>query len=67
VPTNAIGQWNAYEITCVGQTYSVSLNDRLVNQWTDPQARTTHGHVGLQNYSATTTSQHRRLRIMPLP
>src|SRR6516164_2989893 len=34
------GNWNQYEITCIGQTYSVRMNGQLILTWTDPKERT---------------------------
>src|ERR1043166_7910187 len=57
------GQWNDYEITCLGQSYSVRINGELVLTWTDPKHRTTSGFIGLQNYNDGKTVRHRNLRI----
>jgi hypothetical protein len=61
------GEWNEYEFTCIGHHYAIRINGELVTTWTDPQRRTTHGYIGLQNYQAGKNSQHRRLRIKELP
>jgi len=65
--TRPIGQWNQYMITCVGQKYTVSINDELVTTWVDPKQRTTMGYIGLQNYNDGKTVRHRNLRIKELP
>ena len=62
-----IGQWNEYEITCVGHTYVIRINGQEVNRWTDPKQRTLRGYVGLQNYNDGKIVRHRNLRIKPLP
>ena len=62
-----VGEWNPYEITCVGHTYTVRINGLVVTRWTDPKQRSTHGYVGLQNYSDGKTVRHRNLRIKDLP
>ncbi|MGH9363187.1 MAG: 3-keto-disaccharide hydrolase, partial [Thermoanaerobaculia bacterium] len=67
VPVRPIGQWNEYEIACEGQHYSVRLNGRLVNTWTDPARRARKGFVGLQNYNDGKTVRHRNLRVKELP
>ncbi len=67
VPTRPVGEWNLYEIAAVGQTYIVRINGELVNAWTDLQARTGSGYIGLQNYEEGKDTQHRRLRIRDLP
>ena len=61
------GSWNSYEIVCTGQNYSVRLNGRVVNTWTDTAARTRSGYIGLQNYNDGKTVRHRNLRIKELP
>jgi hypothetical protein len=61
------GSWNQYEITCVGQQYTVRMNGALVLTWLDPQARTSSGFIGLQNYNDGKTVRHRNLRIKDLP
>ncbi len=65
--TRPIGQWNSYEIRCVGQRYTVKINGEQVTDWVDPKQRTTHGFVGIQNYNDGKVVRHRSLRIKPLP
>jgi len=65
--TKSPGEWNEYEITCVGQNYMVRINGELVTSWTDPKKRTVSGYVGLQNYNDQKTVRHRNLRIKDLP
>jgi 3-keto-disaccharide hydrolase len=65
--TKPIGQWNSYDITCVGHTYTVSINGETVTTWTDPKQRTAQGFIGLQNYNDQKTVRHRKLRIKDLP
>jgi hypothetical protein len=67
VPTRPVGEWNSFELVVAGQTYIVRINGQIVNIWTDPARRTTHGFVGLQNYQEGKNSQHRNLRIKDLP
>jgi hypothetical protein len=62
-----LGQWNEYEIVCVGQDYSVRLNGRLVTTWSDASQRTRTGYIGLQNYDDGKVVRHRNLRIKELP
>ncbi len=66
VNTGPLGQWNRYEIACVGQRYLVRINGERVTDWTDPKQRTMRGYVGLQNYSDGKTVRHRNLRIKAL-
>ena len=65
--TKPLGQWNDYEITCIGQKYSVRMNGKLIMTWTDPKARTSFGYIGLQNYNDGKTVRHRNVRIKELP
>ncbi len=65
--TRPPGQWNEYEIVCIGHRYSVRMNGRLVTTWTDPQGRSLSGHIGLQNYDDGKTVRHRSLRVKELP
>lgn len=57
------GEWNTYELTCIGPNYALRINGRLVNVWTDNQSRPLAGHVGIQNYDYPDAVQHRNLRI----
>jgi hypothetical protein len=65
--TKPLGQWNEYEITCLGQDYTVRVNGELTLTWTDPKKRTTAGYIGLQNYNDGKTVRHRNVRIKDLP
>ena len=65
--TRPLGHWNQYEITCIGQTYSVRMNAELILTWRDPKERTRSGYIGLQNYNDGKTVRHRNLRIKELP
>jgi hypothetical protein len=65
--TKPVGQWNQYEITCIGHVYIVRINNQEVTRWTDPAQRTTQGYIGLQNYNDHKTVRHRNFRIKPLP
>ena len=65
--TRPIGEWNQYEITCIGQKYTVSIDGESVTSWVDPKRRTTIGYIGLQNYNDGKTVRHRNLRIKELP
>jgi hypothetical protein len=65
--TKPAGQWNTYEIVCLGQAYTVRINGEIVTSWVDPKRRSAAGYVGLQNYNDGKTVRHRRLRIHELP
>ena len=64
--TKEPGQWNSYEIVCRGHDYSVRINGKVVNTWTDTTQRTLHGFIGLQNYNDGKTVRHRNLRVKEL-
>jgi hypothetical protein len=64
--TRPIGEWNAYEIVCIGHDYSVRINGQLVTTWTDRKQRSAEGFIGLQNYYDGKTVRHRNLRIKEL-
>jgi len=65
-PLKPVGEWNGYELMCIGPNYTLRINGRLVHTWTDTQSRPLSGHVGLQNYDYPDAVQHRRLRIKPI-
>lgn len=67
VPLRPPGEWNQFEITCIGQQYSVRLNGALINQYTGERAM--KGMVGLQNHQGWKDSavQFRKVRIKELP
>ncbi len=64
--TQHVGQWNSYEIVCRGHDYSVRINDKVVNTWTDTTQRTLSGFIGLQNYNDGKTVRHRNVRVKDL-
>jgi len=66
VPVKPWREWNRYELTCIGPNYSLRVNDRLVNTWTDDQKRPLSGYIGLQNYPYKQAVHHRNLRIKEL-
>jgi hypothetical protein len=65
--TKPLGQWNTFELRCIGHSYTVKINGEVVTAWTDPKQRRAAGYVGLQNYDDGKTVRHRRLRIRELP
>lgn len=72
LPVKPPGEWNAYEITCVGRTYDFRLNGHLVNRYVDDQDRPLEGYVGLQNYPYDQGAydkpvRHRNVRIKEIP
>jgi len=61
-----IGEWNQFELTCVGPNYALRINGQLVNAWTDTEGRPLEGYIGIQNYNFPDSVQHRNLRIKPI-
>jgi hypothetical protein len=66
LPLKSVGEWNSYELTCVGKNYALRINGELVNTWTDDKNRPLSGYFGLQNYPYPDAVQHRKLRIKDL-
>jgi len=66
LPLKSVGEWNSYELTCVGKNYALRINGELVNTWTDDQGRGLSGYIGLQNYPYEDAVQHRNIRIKDL-
>jgi len=66
LPLKPAGEWNNYELTCIGPNYALRINGQLVNTWTDGKGRPLYGYVGLQNYPYPQAVQHRNLRIKDL-
>ncbi|TMQ01562.1 MAG: DUF1080 domain-containing protein [Verrucomicrobia bacterium] len=64
--TRPPGQWNQYEIVCRGHDYSVRINGKLVNTWTDTTRRSLVGFIGVQNYPDKKMVRHRNLRVKEL-
>ena len=65
--TKPVGQWNEFEMVCLGHDYSVRINKKLVTTWTDPTQRSAVGYIGLQNYNDGKTVRFRNLRVKDLP
>ena len=62
LPLQPAGEWNSYEVTCVGRSIDVRLNGHLIRRF-DDQPNRAEGHIGFQTASA----RHRNLRIKELP
>lgn len=58
------GQWNMFEITVVGQKYTVVLNGEKVNEFVGERGR--EGYIGLQNHDADSIVSYRRIEIKEL-
>lgn len=65
VPIRPAGEWNQYEITAVGQDYTIRLNGEVINTYRGDRA--TEGMIGLQNHSDNDVVEFRNVRIKELP
>ncbi len=64
VPIKPAGEWNDYEITVVGQKYTIKLNGKVINEFTGN--RTERGRIGLQNHDDGSPVSFRNIRIKEL-
>jgi choline dehydrogenase-like flavoprotein len=55
--------WNTMAIEAIGNRITVTINDVLVNDFTDANPRTLKGHVALQNHHAGSKVQFRNIRV----
>jgi hypothetical protein len=61
VASKPAGEWNLFEITVVGQHYTVALNGEKVNEFDG--TRGSDGYVGLQNHDLISRVSFRRVRV----
>jgi hypothetical protein len=64
IASKAAGKWNVFEITVVGQRYTVVLNGEKVNQFEG--SRGSEGYIGLQNHDLISRVSFRRVRVKEL-
>src|SRR4029079_12443586 len=64
IATKPVGEWNKYEITVVGQKYTVKLNGKVVNEFTGN--RSLHGHIGIQNHNQGSEVSFRNIKVVNL-
>jgi hypothetical protein len=64
IPTKAVGEWNHYSITVVGQSYTVEVNGEVVNSFTGE--RSARGYIGLQNHDDGSPVRYRNIRVTEL-
>ncbi len=58
------GQWNDYEIKFEDGTYTIRLNDQVVNTFTPTGAQVRNpGHIGIQNHGDADRVSFRNLRV----
>jgi len=55
------GEWNLYEISVVGQQYTVVLNGQKVNEFTGERGR--EGYIGLQSHDPISKVWYRNVRV----
>jgi hypothetical protein len=63
LPLRPLGEWNEYEITCVGRRYRVRLNGEPIVDYDDSAGRPLSGFIGIQNYPYAGKVKHRRVRV----
>jgi hypothetical protein len=61
VASKRAGEWNLYEITIVGQHYTVVLNGEKVTEFDGERGR--DGYIGLQNHDLISRVSFRRVRV----
>jgi hypothetical protein len=61
VASKPAGEWNLFEISVVGQRYTVVLNGEKVNEFEG--TRGNDGYVGLQNHDLISRISFRRVRV----
>jgi 3-keto-disaccharide hydrolase len=61
IASKPAGEWNKYEITIVGQHYTVVLNGEKVNEFDG--SRGAEGYIGLQNHDPISKVSFRRVRV----
>ncbi|HEY7914999.1 MAG TPA: DUF1080 domain-containing protein [Blastocatellia bacterium] len=61
IASKLAGEWNRYEITVIGQRYTIKLNGELVNEFEG--SRAPEGYIGLQNHDLISRVSYRRVRV----
>ncbi len=61
VASKPAGEWNVYEITVVGQHYTIVLNGEKVNEFDGKRGM--DGYVGLQNHDPISRVSFRSVRV----
>jgi hypothetical protein len=59
-------QWNTLVIEALGNRIKVTLNNVLVNEFTDTKRRSLKGHIALQNHHSGSKVQFRNMQIKSL-
>jgi hypothetical protein len=61
IASKPAGEWNKYQITIVGQQYTVVLNGEKVNEFEGKRGE--EGYIGLQNHDPISRVSFRRVRV----
>jgi len=61
IASKPAGEWNKYQITIVGQHYTVVLNGEKVNEFDGKRGE--DGYIGLQNHDPISKVSFRRVRV----
>ena len=64
IASRPAGEWNLFEITAVGQRYTIKLNGKKVNEFEGTRAA--EGYVGLQNHDLISRVSFRKVRVKEL-
>jgi len=64
VASKPAGQWNLYEITVVGQHYTIVLNGEKVNEFDGERGR--EGYIGMQNHDILSLVSFRHIRVQEI-
>ena len=62
-----LGEWNDYQVTVVGQRYTVCLNGKTVNEYVSDKGRPLEGFIGVQNHDPASHVSFRNIRVKELP
>jgi hypothetical protein len=60
-------EWFALEVTAIDNEITVTVNGKVTAHWTDPDRRYVKGALHLQQYTAGTLVQFRKIEIKELP
>ena len=64
VASKPAGEWNLYEISVIGQHYTIELNGEKVTEFEGKRGE--EGYIGLQNHDITSRVYFRQVRIKRL-
>ena len=64
IASKPAGEWNLYEITVVGQHYTIVLNGEKVNEFDGERGR--EGYIGMQNHDMLSLVSFRHIRVQEI-